>query len=559
MLFNCFSQTGFPCNFVVMKRRILIAPDKFKGTATSLQVADALEGALLRNCVQREADHLEIVKLPLADGGDGSLAVLEHALTARGANPERIEVETFDALMRPLRAPLLLCDGTAFIEMAQVCGLAQIEPALRNPEQTTTYGLGVLIRKAVALGVKRIVLGIGGSATNDGGAGMLCLEPGRDVTDADLAWVRDHICGKIEVQVACDVRNPLLGIDGATMVFGPQKGADAAMLERLERRMEALATQLGLDPLLPGGGAAGGVGATLHAIYGAQLIPGWQLFGQWVDLEARITAADAVITGEGRFDAQSLSGKLIDGIARLCRQHRKPLFVVCGRNTVPWKTWRKAGISDIYTLQEVEPNPSRCYHGTRQLLAGEGVRIAGCDEAGRGCLAGPVFAAAVILPEGFYHPLLNDSKQLSERERDELREVIEREALAWKVVAVDAAEIDRINILNASITGMQRALDGLSLRPDLIMVDGNRFRPYTAPDGRRIPAHCVIHGDASSAAIAAASVLAKTHRDEYMRRLAAEYPQYGWDRNMAYPTAEHREAIRHYGITPYHRKSYKLD
>ena len=559
MLFNCFSQTGFLGNFVLVKRRILIAPDKFKGTATALQVADALEAAILRNCVQREAEHLEIVKLPLADGGDGSLAILESALSRRGANPERIEVETFDALMRPCRAPILLCGDTAFIEMAQVCGLAQVEMELRNPEKTTTFGLGVLIRKAVELGVRRIVLGIGGSATNDGGAGMLCREPGRDVTDGDLSWVDEHIRGKIEVQVACDVRNPLLGIDGATMIFGPQKGADAAMLERLERRMEAFAARIGLDPLLPGGGAAGGVGATLHARYGAQLVPGWQLFGRWVDLEAQIAAADAVITGEGRFDAQSLNGKLIDGIAQLCRQHRKPLTVVCGRSTVPWKVWRKAGITDIYTLQEIEPNPSRCYHGTRTLLAGEGVRIAGCDEAGRGCLAGPVFAAAVILPEGFYHPLLNDSKQMSERERNELRTVIEREAVAWSVVAVDAEEIDRINILNASITGMQRALDQLSVRPNLILVDGNRFRPYTGRDGVRIPAHCVIHGDASSAAIAAASVLAKTHRDEYMRKLSEEYPQYGWDRNMAYPTAEHRDAIRHYGITPYHRRSYKLD
>ena len=559
MLFNCFSQTGFLGNFVLVKRRVLIAPDKFKGTASAVQVADALEAAILRHCVRREKEHLEIVKLPLADGGDGSLALLESALLRRDANPERIEVETFDALMRPCRAPLLLCDDTAFIEMAQVCGLAQIEQGLRNPEKATTFGLGVLIRKAVELGVRRIVLGIGGSATNDGGEGMLCREPGREVTDEDLAWVDEHIRGKIDIQVACDVRNPLLGIDGATMVFGPQKGADAAMLERLERRMEAFATRIGLDPLLPGGGAAGGVGATLHARYGAQLIPGWKLFGEWVDLEAQIKAADAVVTGEGRFDAQSLSGKLIDGIARLCRQHRKPLFVVCGRNTVPWKVWRKSGISDIYPLQEIEPNPSKCYHGTRTLLAGEGVRIAGCDEAGRGCLAGPVFAAAVILPEGFYHPLLNDSKQMSERERDELRAVIEREAMAWSVVAVDAAEIDRINILNASITGMQRALDGLSVRPNLILVDGNRFRPYTGPDGVRIPAHCVVHGDASSAAIAAASVLAKTHRDEYMRKLAAEYPQYGWERNMAYPTAEHREAIRHYGITPYHRRSYKLD
>ena len=559
MLFNCFSQTGFLGNFVLMKRRILIAPDKFKGTATAVQVADALETAILRHCVQREKEHLELVKLPLADGGDGSLSMLERALSQRGANPERIEVETFDALMRPLRAPLLLCGDTAFIEMAQVCGLAQIEPELRNPEKTTTFGLGVLLRKAVELGVRRIVLGIGGSATNDGGAGMLCREPGREVTDEDLAWVDEHIRGRIEIQVACDVRNPLLGIDGATMVFGPQKGADAAMLERLERRMEAFASRIGLDPLLPGGGAAGGVGATLHARYGAQLIPGWELFGEWVDLEAQIAAADAVITGEGRFDAQSLSGKLIDGIARLCRQHRKPLFVVCGRCTVPWKVWRKSGITDIYPLQEIEPNPSKCYFGTRTLLAGDGVQIAGCDEAGRGCLAGPVFAAAVILPERFYHPLLNDSKQLSERDRDELRAVIEREAVAWSVVAVDAAEIDRINILNASITGMQRALDGLSVRPNLVLVDGNRFRPYTGSDGVRIPAHCVIHGDASSAAIAAASVLAKTHRDEYMRKLAAEYPQYGWERNMAYPTAEHREAIRQYGITPYHRRSYKLD
>ena len=559
MLFNCFSQTGFLGNFVLVKRRVLIAPDKFKGTASALQVADALEAALLRHCVQREKGHLEVVKLPLADGGDGSLAVLERVLSQRGENPERIEVESFDALMRPLRAPLLLCGETAFIEMAQVCGLAQIEPELRNPEKTTSFGLGVLIRKAVETGVRRIVLGIGGSATNDGGAGMLCREPDREVNSEDLAWVEEHIRGKIEIQVACDVRNPLLGIDGATMVFGPQKGADAAMLERLERRMESFASQIGLDPLLPGGGAAGGVGATLHARYGAQLILGWKLFGEWVDLEAQIAAADAIITGEGRFDAQSLSGKLIDGIARLCRQHHKPLFVVCGRNTVPWKVWRKSGITDIYPLQEIEPNPGKCYHGTRTLLAGNGVRIAGCDEAGRGCLAGPVFAAAVILPDGFYHPLLNDSKQMSERDRDELRAVIEREAVAWSVAAVDAAEIDRINILNASITGMQRALDGLSVRPNLILADGNRFRPYTGPDGVRIPAHCVIHGDASSAAIAAASVLAKTHRDEYMRKLAAEYPQYGWDRNMAYPTVEHREAIRHYGITPYHRRSYKLD
>ena len=539
-----------------MKRRILIAPDKFKGTASAQQAADALERAILAHCVQREPEHLEIVKMPMADGGDGSLALLERAFCQYIT---RIEVDTCDALMRPLRAPMLRYKDWFFIEMALVCGLAQLEQGLRNPERTTSYGLGVMIRKAVEMGAERIVLGIGGSATNDGGEGMMCLEPGRSLTDADLDWIDTHIRGKIEIQVACDVHNPLLGIDGATMVFGPQKGADAAMLERLERRMEAFAARAGLDPLLPGGGAAGGVGAALHARYGAQLVPGWQLFSKLLKLEEQVATADAVITGEGRFDAQSLSGKLIDGLAGLCRQYRKPLFVVCGRSTVPYKVWLKSGITDVYTLQEVEPDPSKCYQGTRRLLAAEGIRIAGCDEAGRGCLAGPVFAAAVILPDGFYHPLLNDSKQMSERERNELREIIEREAVAWSVVAVDAAEIDRINILNASISGMQRALDGLAVRPNQILVDGNRFRSYTGPDGVRIPFHCVVHGDARAAAIAAASVLAKTHRDEYMRKLAGEYPQYGWERNMAYPTAEHREAIRRYGITPYHRRSYKLD
>ena len=184
----------------------------------------------------------------------------------------------------------------------------------------------------------------------------------------------------------------------------------------------------------------------------------------------------------------------------------------------------------------------------------EGLVEAGCDEAGRGPLAGPVFAAAVILPEGFHHALLNDSKQMSEKARDTLRDVIEREAVSWAVVAVSPEEIDTVNILNASILGMQRAVLQLDPSPEFLLVDGNRFRPfgrYKATDYRT-----VVHGDATYANIAAASVLAKTHRDEYMRRIAAEYPQYGWDRNMGYPTREHIEAIKRYGYTPYHRKSF---
>lgn len=176
---------------------------------------------------------------------------------------------------------------------------------------------------------------------------------------------------------------------------------------------------------------------------------------------------------------------------------------------------------------------------------------AGCDEAGRGPLAGPVFAAAVILPPDFHHPLLNDSKQMTEKNRDILRGVIEREAIAWAVEAVSAKEIDELNILWASVTGMQRAVRHLGIRPEFLLVDGNRFRPC---DG--IPYATVVHGDATYASIAAASVLAKTHRDEHMRALAQKYPGYGWERNMGYPTAEHIAAIKELGYTPEHRKSF---
>ncbi len=251
----------------------------------------------------------------------------------------------------------------------------------------------------------------------------------------------------------------------------------------------------------------------------------------------------------------------------------------------------------------------------------EGEIEAGCDEAGRGPLAGPVFAAAVILPPDFHHPLLNDSKRMSEKARDILRPIIEAEAVAWAVEAVSAAEIDRLNILNASIAGMQRALMRLSPVPEHLLIDGNRWRTFsfirnlvkTGPDpelfpavqqmtsegsfketlsfdttsrcedkilteenrscgeepdrnteerARRydsIPVDCIVKGDGKFTAIAAASVLAKTHRDEYMRRIAAFYPDYGWDRNMGYPTPEHIAAIRAHGLTPHHRLSFKLN
>lgn len=183
----------------------------------------------------------------------------------------------------------------------------------------------------------------------------------------------------------------------------------------------------------------------------------------------------------------------------------------------------------------------------------KGLIEAGCDEAGRGCLAGSVYAAAVILPEDYVNEALNDSKQLTAKRRYELRDEIERDALAWAVGIVTPAEIDEINILNASILAMHRALDGLKLRPEAIIVDGNRFKPYNF-----IPYTTVVKGDGKYLSIAAASILAKTYRDDYMDRLALEYPQYDWIDNKGYPTRKHRQAIAEYGITEYHRKTFRL-
>ncbi|SDL89140.1 RNase HII [Daejeonella rubra] len=178
---------------------------------------------------------------------------------------------------------------------------------------------------------------------------------------------------------------------------------------------------------------------------------------------------------------------------------------------------------------------------------------AGCDEAGRGCLAGPVFAAAVILPRNFSHDILTDSKQLKEKDRVDLRRIIEREALAFAVSMVDHLEIDRINILNASIKAMHLALEQLSVQPGFVIIDGNRFKPF-----QDIPYECVVKGDGKYYSIAAASILAKTYRDDYMLNLSTEYPDYDWANNKGYPTIKHREAVIAFGFTPYHRRTFRI-
>lgn len=182
----------------------------------------------------------------------------------------------------------------------------------------------------------------------------------------------------------------------------------------------------------------------------------------------------------------------------------------------------------------------------------KGIIEAGCDEAGRGCLAGPVFAAAVVLPDGFYHELLNDSKQITEKDRNLLRIVIEREAIAWSVAQIGHEEIDEINILNASFKAMHLAIEKLKTTPELLLIDGNRFTPYLG-----IPHQCIVKGDSLYTSIAAASILAKTHRDECMMTMHEQYPMYGWDSNKGYGTIKHRKALMAHGSTPFHRKTFK--
>jgi len=211
----------------------------------------------------------------------------------------------------------------------------------------------------------------------------------------------------------------------------------------------------------------------------------------------------------------------------------------------------------MYARGCVPTDTASLFQKMLKLYHTEGLVEAGCDEAGRGCLAGPVFAAAVILPPDFQNDVLNDSKQLSERQRYQLREVIEREAVAWAVAECSPQEIDKMNILRCSILAMQRALDQLTVRPQHILVDGNRWLPYRW-NGEIVKADTVVKGDATYMNIAAASILAKTYRDDRMKALAQEFPQYGWDKNMGYPAKAHREAITRYGATPHHRMTFRL-
>ncbi len=547
---------------------ILLVPDKFKGTFTAPQIAAKFEEAI-RKCGNTSE---EILSIPLADGGEGSLDVFLQNYP--GAS--EVLVDTRDPLMRSIVAPMAVAEDTVFIELARCSGLTMIDKDERNPMKTSTYGLGLMMMAALEYSPKQIIVGVGGSATNDGGRGMI----------EAIGLENIHLFDNVEVKVACDARNPLLGPDGATYTYAPQKGAGTEMLPVLEKRMEewvvtarewlAKCGITGRDDLdtVPGGGTAGGTGAALYAFMKATPVHGFTFFSEMVSLEEKIRASRMVITGEGRLDASSLNGKLVGSLAELCAKACRRLYVVSGQNTLgsdpsicdtallatdfeekisQWcrADWRSGYLPEDGMLFGFDTDSGSRY----------GV-IAGCDEAGRGPLAGPVYAAAVILPEGFYHPLLKDSKKMTAAQRDKMCEIIINEAIAWGVARVSAEEIDEINILQASIKAMQEALKGIisdfNIEPELILVDGNRFKTFYDLNGNRIPHKCIVKGDDKVPEISAASILAKTYRDKYMMRLDEEYPQYGWRHNMGYPTKEHREAIHRYGLSPYHRKTFTV-
>jgi glycerate kinase len=341
--------------------RVLICPDKFAGTLPAPDVAAAVAAGWR---AERPAD--ELVERPLADGGPGFVGVLAAALGGR-----RIAVRTVDPLGRPAPGELLLAAGTCYVESAQACGLHLLEPGERDPKRTTSYGLGLLVAAAMETGATRVVVGLGGSATNDGGAGMLAalgaapvdvagyaLPYGGGVLAAAAGLSGPPRLRPVELIAATDVDNPLTGLHGASNVYGPQKGADKADILLLDDALTHFAGVLEKEldapaglAQLPGAGAAGGVGAAVLAL-GGRCESGIGLVSRAVGLDAELDAADLVVTGEGSFDFQSLRGKLVAGVAAAARDRGLPCVVLAGRVDAGRREAAAAGVTDTYSLVE---------------------------------------------------------------------------------------------------------------------------------------------------------------------------------------------------------------
>jgi glycerate 2-kinase len=337
--------------------RVLICPDKFAGTLSASAVADAVADGW------SASDH--IVKRPLSDGGPGFVEVLAAALNGR-----LIPVETVDPLGRPARGEILLAGNTAYVESAQACGLHLLTAQERDPNVTTSYGLGLLLMAAVEAGAAEIVIGLGGSAVNDAGAGMLAalgaapidvagyaLPYGGAYLNAAAALAGPPRLRQVSLVAATDVDNPLTGLHGASKIYGPQKGASEEDVYRLDAALEQFAgvleTAFGVTDLevAPGGGAAGGIGAALIAM-GGRIVSGIGLVTELIGLAEELDAADLVITGEGSFDHQSLRGKVVAGIANGARDRGLPCIVVCGRNETGFREAAAAGVTETISLTD---------------------------------------------------------------------------------------------------------------------------------------------------------------------------------------------------------------
>jgi glycerate kinase len=362
--------------------KVLILVDKFRGSLTASEVSEAISKGMLSY-----SGSLEIVKVPLADGGEGTLEAVEREGT------ERFMVESIDPLGRKILVPVLKMGDRVLIEMAKSTGLHLLTKEERNPLYTSSYGLGLVIKRVAEMGSKNILIGIGGSATNDGGAGMLEAlgfrfigEEGRDVrlgehiAGRDLINIRDvddsganPLLKEISIEVASDVTNFLTGAKGASRVYGPQKGAGEYEIDLLERGMQNFvkisANYLGKDlSAVPGSGAAGGVGFALIAYCRANLKSGWRVLFDFMDVERSIMQAHLVITGEGRVDQQSLSGKLLAGVGEMCKRHKKPLWIICGDNQLSDKEIKSIGASSLFAISYIEPEKELAIKNAREYL-----------------------------------------------------------------------------------------------------------------------------------------------------------------------------------------------
>jgi glycerate kinase len=368
--------------------KIVVAVDSFKGSLSSADGAEALaEG------IRSVEPTFQVVGVPIADGGEGTIDAVQRA---RGG--ERIEVDVTDPLGRPCRAAYLLLRerATAVVELAQASGLPLLNPEERNPLKATTRGTGELVRDAVAHGARRVVLAVGGSATNDGGVGVSRALGARfldahgeevaagggallDVRAIDMSAVADAVLGAT-FEVATDVRNPLFGPTGAAYVYGPQKGADAAMVEQLDRGLRHLAGVIarcrGVDVAnLPGAGAAGGIGACLAGLFGAEIVSGFDAIADVVGLEDAMAGADIVITGEGKLDGQTLSGKVPFGVTQRARKHGIPVFAVAGTILPEAEALRKEGVVGFFPIVSGPMSLEEAMADAHALMQATGRRI----------------------------------------------------------------------------------------------------------------------------------------------------------------------------------------